>query len=51
MQGVNRFKVEIPPQDHAWVIYDPNRTNVEELKTALVSAGYGVMNVIEDYEK
>lgn len=47
--GVHRYKVEIPPKDHAWVIFDPNRTNVEELKAAIASAGYDVGNVIEDY--
>jgi copper chaperone CopZ len=47
VDGVQEFKVEAPPRDHAFVIYDPTRTNPEKIREAIIETGYDVKNVVE----
>lgn len=45
VDGVETFIVETPPKDHAYVIFDPKRTNIDSIKKAIIETGYDVQNV------
>ncbi|MDC3412692.1 hypothetical protein NC797_04815 [Aquibacillus sp. 3ASR75-11] len=47
MDGVKEFKVEVPPKDQAFVIFDPANTDVEILKQAIKESGYKVKTIEE----
>ena len=41
-EGVQDFVVEAPPQDLAFVVFDPDKTNTDKLKDAIIGSGYNV---------
>ncbi|MDC3418135.1 hypothetical protein [Aquibacillus salsiterrae] len=47
MDGVIEFKVEAPPKDQAYVIFNPEKTNIDELTDAIKESGYGVKKIEE----
>jgi copper chaperone CopZ len=47
LDGVQDFKVEAPPKDHAFVIFDPATTNPDKIKEAIIDIGYDVENIVE----
>jgi copper chaperone CopZ len=47
VEGVQEFKVEIPPKDQAFIIYDPLRTSEDALTNAIIDAGYDVKEVVK----
>lgn len=51
VDGVMQFQVELPPKDHAWVLYDPKRTTVEAMTVAIEEAGYHVSATTIGYHK
>ena len=44
-KGIQNFLVEAPSKDQAFVVYDPNQTNPEAIREAIIAAGYGVKRV------
>lgn len=47
VNDVQDFKVVAPPKDHAFVIFDPERTNLDIIQEAIRDTGYDVKEVVE----
>jgi copper chaperone CopZ len=47
IDGVQDFKVVIPPKDHAFVVFDPSITNEDVIADAITEIGYDVKEVVE----
>jgi copper chaperone CopZ len=47
LDGVRDFRVEIPPKDQAFVIFDPKKANIGVIREAIMEAGYDVKEVVE----
>lgn len=47
VDGVGDFKVEIPPKDQAFIVFDPKRTDQDKIRKAIVESGYDVKEVAE----
>lgn len=41
-EGVQNYVVEAPPQDQAFVVFDPKQTSPDKIKEAIIQAGYDV---------
>jgi copper chaperone CopZ len=46
VDGIEDYKVDIPPKDQAFVIYDPTRTNPDIIREAIIESGYDVKDVV-----
>jgi hypothetical protein len=47
VDGVQDYKVVAPPEDHAFVIFDPDKTDFVKIRNAIIECGYGVKNIVE----
>lgn len=47
VDGIQSYAVIAPPQDQAFVVFNPEKTDVNRIKQAITESGYGVKRVIE----
>lgn len=50
VEGVTQYQVELPPKDHAWVVYDPTRATIDAMTRAIEEAGYHVSSTTPGYK-
>jgi copper chaperone CopZ len=47
VEGIQDFKVEAPPKDQAFIVFDPQRIDLDKIQKAITDTGYDVKNIVE----
>jgi copper chaperone CopZ len=47
LDGINDFVVEAPSKDQAFVVFDPDKLSIDQIKEAITEAGYDVEEIEE----
>ena len=47
VEGVQDFKVEAPPKDQAFIIFDPKLVSLDMIQNVIIEAGYDVKNMVK----